>query len=47
MPRPPRAADGGLIDHAENRANARMSIFGSEDDYAAFLRVLSEVLARY
>jgi putative transposase len=47
MPRPPRAAEGGLIDHALNRANARMSIFASDDDYAAFLRVLSEALARY
>ncbi|HKI17855.1 MAG TPA: hypothetical protein VKA15_08235, partial [Isosphaeraceae bacterium] len=46
MPRPLRAAEGGLIYHALNRANARMTIFGSDDDYAAFQRVLGEALVR-
>jgi putative transposase len=46
MPRPPRAAEGGLIYHALNRANARMTIFASDEDYAAFQRVLSEALDR-
>jgi putative transposase len=46
MPRPPRAAEGGLIYHALNRANARMSIFACDEDYAAFERVLSEALGR-
>jgi putative transposase len=46
MPRPPRAAEGGLIYHTLNRANARLTIFASDDDYAAFERVLSEALAR-
>jgi len=46
MPRPPRAAEGGLIYHALNRANAGLTIFASDDDYAVFERVLSEALAR-
>uniref|UniRef100_UPI00196AE363 transposase n=1 Tax=Aquisphaera insulae TaxID=2712864 RepID=UPI00196AE363 len=47
MPRPPRAAEGGLIYHELNRANARMGIFEGDDDYAAFERVLVQALARY
>ena len=39
MGRPPRAAEGGLIYHALNRANARLTIFEHPDDYDAFLRV--------
>jgi putative transposase len=46
MPRPRRAAEGGLIYHALNRANARITIFDTDDDYAAFERVLTEALAR-
>jgi putative transposase len=41
MPRPRRAAEGGLIDHALNRSAARLTIFDSDDDYAAFERVLA------
>ena len=40
MGRPKRAADGGLVYHVLNRANARMTIFESAADYAAFLQVL-------
>ncbi len=47
MPRPRRAAEGGLIYHALNRANAGLTIFDAEDDYAAFLQVLAEAVARY
>ena len=36
MGRPRRAADGGLIYHVLNRANARMAIFEKPEDYAAF-----------
>ena len=36
MGRPPRAAQGGLIYHVLNRANARMQIFDDEADYEAF-----------
>src|SRR5580698_6912385 len=47
MPRPRRAAEGGLVYHALNRANARMTIFESDDDYAAFERVLAQAVAKY
>ena len=40
MGRPKRAADGGLIYHVLNRANARMTIFKKAADYEAFERVL-------
>jgi len=46
MGRPKRAADGGLVYHVLNRANARMTIFEKADDYAAFLRVLEAAVAR-
>ena len=42
MGRPKRAADGGLVYHVLNRANARMTIFEKEADYAAFEEVLEE-----
>ncbi|MDR3633584.1 MAG: transposase [Isosphaeraceae bacterium] len=45
MGRPPRAAAGGLIYHALNRANARRTIFEDRGDYGAFLGVLAEALA--
>jgi putative transposase len=47
MPRPRRAAEGGLIYHVLNRATARLAIFEGDQDYAAFERVLSQGLARY
>ena len=46
MGRPRRAADGGLVYHVLNRANARMTIFHKPDDYAAFERVLEEAVER-
>lgn len=46
MGRPKRAADGGLIYHVLNRANARMTIFKKEGDYEAFERVLEEAVER-
>ena len=46
MGRPKRAADGGLIYHVLNRANARMPIFEKPEDYAAFERVLEEAVER-
>ena len=46
MGRPKRAADGGLVYHVLNRANARMTIFESAADYAAFLQVLEEAVER-
>src|SRR5437868_2644149 len=42
MARPPRAAEGGLIYHALNRANARLRIFDEDADYDAFDPVLAE-----
>ena len=46
MGRPKRAADGGLIYHVLNRANARMTIFEKPEDFAAFERVLEEAVER-
>ena len=46
MGRPKRAADGGLIYHVLNRANARMTIFEKKEDYEAFERVLEEAVER-
>jgi putative transposase len=46
MGRPKRAADGGLVYHVLNRANARMMIFEDDEDYAAFEQVLEEAVER-
>jgi putative transposase len=46
MGRPKRAADGGLIYHVLNRANARLTFFHKPEDYAAFERVLEEAVER-
>jgi putative transposase len=46
MGRAKRVADGGMVFHVLNRANARGTIFEKPDDYAAFERVLSEALDR-
>lgn len=46
MGRPRRAADGGLIYHVLNRANARLMVFEKEKDYAAWEQVLGEAAAR-
>ena len=46
MGRPKRADDGGLIYHVLNRANARMTIFETDEDYAAFESVLEEAVER-
>jgi putative transposase len=47
IPRPRRVAEGGLIYHALNRANARLAIFQTDEDYAAFQRVLAEAVVRH
>jgi putative transposase len=47
MPRPRRAAEGGLIYHVLNRANVGLTIFESDDDYAAFERVVVEAVTRF
>jgi putative transposase len=47
MPRPQRAAEGGLIYHTLNRADSRLAIFDSDDDYAAYERVLAEAVTRF
>ena len=47
MGRPKRYARGGVVYHVLNRANARMTIFESADDYDAFERILEEAVARY
>jgi putative transposase len=47
MPRWRRTAAGGRIYDSLNRANARLAIFASDDDYAAFERVLHQAVARF
>jgi putative transposase len=42
MPRPPRAAQGNMVYHVINRANARMTIFNKDADYLAFEKTLTE-----
>ena len=46
MGRLPRAAEGGMVYHVLNRANARMRILDAESDYAAFEKVLVEAHER-
>jgi putative transposase len=46
MGRPPRAAEGGLVYHTLNRANARLTIFEQDDDFAAFEGILAEAVRR-
>ncbi len=46
MGRPKRAADGGVVYHVLNRANARTTIFESDADYATFQELLEEAVAR-
>jgi putative transposase len=47
MSRPPRAAEGGLIYHALNRANARLAILDDDSDYDALERTLAEAVTRH
>ncbi|MDR3617851.1 MAG: transposase [Paludisphaera borealis] len=44
MGRPLRAAEGGIVYHVLNRANARMRIFDDDGDYEAFLRILEQAV---
>jgi putative transposase len=46
MGRPKRAADGGIIYHVLNRANARLPIFEKDGDYEAFEQILEEAVER-
>jgi putative transposase len=46
MGRPLRAASGGLFYHVLNRANGRLTLFGKDGDYVAFLRVLAAAVSR-
>ncbi len=42
MGRASRAADGGYVYHVLNRANGRMAIFETDDDFAAYEQILGE-----
>jgi putative transposase len=46
MPRPLRAAPGGLVYHVLNRGNARLKIFEKDGDYQAFEHILGETQER-
>ncbi|MBS0203766.1 MAG: transposase [Planctomycetes bacterium] len=46
MGRPKRAAPGGWVYHVLNRANGRLPLFETDEDYAAFERVLEEAVER-
>ena len=47
MPRIARAAPGGYVYHALNRAVARLPLFEKEADFEAFERVMAEALDRH
>lgn len=47
MPRRPRNAPGGLVYHALNRATSRFGLFETLDDYAQFVRVMADAMARH
>ena len=44
MPRSARSAPGDVVFHCLNRGNDRAEIFSKEGDYAAFEKVMAEVL---
>ena len=46
MPRPLRPIADGLIYHVINRGNNRQMVFGSEGDYAAFLKAMADLKER-
>jgi len=46
MARSRRISAGGVVYHVLNRANARLSIFSDDADYAAFEKVLGEAVQR-
>jgi len=46
MGRPLRAASADIVYHVLNRANARMTLFEDDGDYAAFEQVLTQACAR-
>ena len=46
MPRPERTDYGGYVYHVLNRANARVQIFDSDDDYRVFEDVLADAIDR-
>jgi REP-associated tyrosine transposase len=47
MPRHARAAPGGYVYHALNRAVARLPLFQEDGDYEAFERVLVEAMEKH
>ena len=47
MGRPHRAAEGSYVFHVLNRANARLTIFEDDGDYAAFETILQLAVARF
>lgn len=47
MGRAHRASQGGFAYHVLNRANARSTIFGKQEDFEAFERILAEARDRY
>jgi Transposase IS200 like len=47
MGRPARSAQGGLVYHTLNRANARLAILHDDGDFAAFERILAEAVTRF
>lgn len=46
MSRAPRQCEGGIVYHVLNRANGKLRIFKTHEDYQAFERVLGESLQR-
>ncbi len=47
MPRAKRKCIGGVVYHVLNRSNGRLRFFRSEEDFAAFERILAEGIERF
>jgi putative transposase len=46
MPRTARASVGNMCYHVINRGNARCDVFHKDDDYLAFLKLMSDANER-
>ena len=47
MPRPPRVAPGGYVFHVLNRANGRLTLFRTAQDFQALYDVLLQAMRRH
>src|SRR5213592_381046 len=47
MPRRARVAPGGIVFHALNRGNGRLTLFHKPADYIAFAQIMAEAMCRH